>query len=71
MSVPEVIAAFRRTDLLRLHVLLTTYQSPFSTGEAAERREDEAAHRALCREVERLLASSADVPVLGADGGKL
>lgn len=70
MSVSEVIviAAFRRADLVRLHVLLATYESPFNIGEA-ERREDEQAHRELRREIERLL--SADVLALDADSCRL
>ena len=70
MSSPEivVVAAFRRADLVRLHALLLMYDSPFTTtGEDAVRREDEREHRALWREIERLLASTDGI----ADGGTL
>lgn len=51
-----VIAAFRRADLVRLHVLLATYESPFSI-EEIERREDEQAHRQLRETIGRLLSN--------------
>ena len=58
--VPEceeiIIAAFRREDLVRLHTLLTCYQSPFGTsGELLAWEEDLAAHEALRRSISALL----------------
>jgi hypothetical protein len=64
-----IVAAFRHGDLVRLHALLLTYVSPFSTdSEEAERCEDEQAHRELREVIGQLLSSGDD---LLADGGKL
>jgi len=58
--VPEceeiIIAAFRREDLVRLHTLLTCYESPFGTsGELLAWEEDLAAHETLRRYLSLLL----------------
>ena len=56
-----VVAAFRASDLYRLHGLLCAYESPYGTrSEAQERRVDVARNEALRRYVQSLLD---DLPV--------
>jgi uncharacterized protein YcbK (DUF882 family) len=50
-----IVAAFRREDLIRMHTLLACYESPHTSGEAADREIDEQAHEALRRYVAVLL----------------